>query len=449
MVRRPNILLITWHDLGDWLGCYGHADIRSPHTDAFARGGARFTNCFSTAPVCCPSRASMFTGLPPHATGVLGQINRGFDMHRHLRTLPQALKDAGYSTYVIGNNHACQDPSWLGFERALDADDADKPRLAREVFGAHRPSAHSPFFLHIPTTSVHRPFGNDVDESVAERLNVPPYIPDERAPRIDLACFYDYIQRADRQLGQILSALDETGHTNGTLAIFTTDHGAGIPRAKHTLYDQGLKIALMMRWPGVIPPDTSFDALISNADLFPTIMALIGRDDLTPGDIHGIGFHPLFQGSDHRERSEVYAEHTYSVMYYPMRAIRTRTHKYILNFSPGKPIMMEPGAIHRFGARLIEQWYSAPVPREELYDLESDPDEFSNLAMNPRYDAVRRDLRQRLTATLRESNDPLLLGPVPDPAGPGTQARHIQRLWSEDDGLFHVDLPDIWKNTPS
>ncbi len=159
MVRRPNILLITWHDLGDWLGCYGHADIRSLHADAFAQGGARFTNCFSTAPVCCPSRASMFTGLPPHATGVLGQINRGFDMHRHLRTLPRALKDAGYSTYVIGNNHACQDPLWLGFVRALDADDADKPRLAREVFDAHRPSGDSPFFLHIPTTSVHRPLG--------------------------------------------------------------------------------------------------------------------------------------------------------------------------------------------------------------------------------------------------------------------------------------------------
>lgn len=445
----PNILVIQWHDLGDWLGCYGKDDIASPNADDLARSGARFTQCFSTAPVCCPSRASMFTGMLPHATGVLGQINRGFDMHRDLRTLPQVLKDAGYATYVIGNNHACQDASWLGFDSVENGEDDEKPDLARRVFETHRTSRRSPFYLHIPTFQVHRPFGNSFDESVAERLNVPHHIPDERAPRVDLACFHDYIRRADILLGQTLVALDETGHAGNTLVIFTTDHGAGLPRAKHTLYDQGLRIALVMRWPDVIPSNTSFNSLISNADMLPTILGLIGREDLAPGGIHGIGFHGVFRGGDHPERGELFAEHTYSVMYHPVRAIRTRRHKYILNFAPGTPIMMEPGAIHRFGLPLIEQWYSAPLPGEELYDLESDPDEFNNLVTNPRFDAVRRDLHRRLIATLRESNDPLLHGHVPDPAGPHTPTQHVDHLWLEREGLFQVDLPGIWRSTPS
>lgn len=444
----PNLLIITWHDLGNWLGCYGQPDIQSPHADTLGQQGARFTGCYSTAPVCCPSRASMFTGLFPHATGVLGQINRGFDMDRRLRTLPQTLQDAGYATYVIGNNHASQDAEWLGFDYTEDASDEEKPRLAREIFETHRSARKSPFFVHIPTHHVHRPFGDEYDAAHAAHLTVPPFIPDAAGSRVDLASFHVYIRRSDLVLGQILAALDETGHADNTLVVFTTDHGAGFPRAKHTLYDQGLTIALLMRWPGVIPPNSRFDTLISNTDVFPTIMALIGREDLIPADIAGVRFDRLFDGGPHAERAEIIAEHTYSAMYYPQRAIRTRTHKYILNFAPGTPIIMAPGAIHRFGKRLIEEWYSAPMPAEELYDVASDPDEFSNLATDPRYGLIRRELQRRLITTLQRSGDPLLLGPIPDPAGTHTQAQHFDHLWSKHDGQFRIDLPRVWAEAP-
>ena len=105
--KRPNIVLVLWHDLGDWLGCYGYQPTPSPHADALSRQGVRLTNYFSACPICCPSRAAMLTGLLPHANGVNGQINRGWDLDRHISPLAQILRDEGYTTYLVGCSHAC------------------------------------------------------------------------------------------------------------------------------------------------------------------------------------------------------------------------------------------------------------------------------------------------------------------------------------------------------
>jgi len=113
-MKRPNIILITWRDLGDWLGCYERRDVKSPCLDRLAGEGARFTNYFASAPQCSPSRASIVTGRMPHTTGVLGLTHRGFDMHRQQATLPQALRHAGYTTHLIGIQHECRDPEWEG-----------------------------------------------------------------------------------------------------------------------------------------------------------------------------------------------------------------------------------------------------------------------------------------------------------------------------------------------
>ena len=118
--QRPNILLIVWHDLGDWLGCYGFAPSPSPHLDAFAAQGTRLNRCFSSAPICCPSRAAMLSGIPPQASGMIGQVNRGWDMRAHIETLPGDLHDMGYETRLIGFGVGFRSRSVIIVRRSTD-----------------------------------------------------------------------------------------------------------------------------------------------------------------------------------------------------------------------------------------------------------------------------------------------------------------------------------------
>ena len=136
-------------------------------------------------------------------------------------------------------------------------------------------------------------------------------------------------------------------------------------------------------------------------------------------------------------------------MYYPARAIRTERYKYIVNFRPNQPLILEPHIITQCGEQMVNQYYSSPLPGEELYALQEDPHEFHNLANNLHYGQVRRDLRSQLFTYLRQSKDPLLDGPVTDPSGDHTPARTFERLWRRtDDGLYEIDLPPIWQNLP-
>jgi len=439
-MKRPNIILITWHDLGDWLGCYERRDVKSPCLDRLAGEGARFTNYFASAPQCSPSRASIVTGRMPHTTGVLGLTHRGFDMHRQQATLPQALRHAGYTTHLIGIQHECRDPEWEGYDdiraRGRDAKAAADQAEAflHEMAGEHRP----PFFLAIGTTDVHRPFGHGHDETLPRRIELPPYLPDRDVARLDMATLCRCIEKADRHMGRVLDAVDRAGLADSTLVVFTTDHGPAIPRAKQTLFDPGLRTALLMRWPGTIAAQARYDQLLSNVDLMPTLLDLV-RAEAPPG-MQGHSFKALLTGKAYEPRDAIFAELTWHCHYRPMRAIRTREHKYIMNLCPGLPMLVEDGAIVRYGPKLIERCYGEPRPQEELYDLELDPWEKHDIARDPRYKAIRDDLRSRLMAWMKDTDDPILDGPVPNPE-PETAKREF---WIKKGGRFQMDPKGDW-----
>ena len=192
--------------------------------------------------------------------------------------------------------------------------------------------------------------------------------------------------------------------------------------------------------------------LLSNLDFMPTLLDLIGLNNAMPeNQDHGRSFArllvdgPTDQFQEWVRRDEIFAEHTYGIMYSPTRGIRTGDYKYIANFEPRAPIMHEPFVVHRCGEEKVNEWFSAPVPPEELYDLTEDPMETRNLANSPMLGAIRRELRKRLFAFMEHTGDPLLKGPVLDPSGENTQGKTIEREWKEDDrGLYHSDLPPIW-----
>jgi len=445
-MARPNVLVVTWHDLGDWLGCYGR-DVESPNVDAFAEEGVLLENYFATAPNCCPSRASMMTGRLPHLCGVYGQTNRGWDMDRDVRTFPQCFRDAGYDTHLYGVGHESTDPEWEGYDRHHDSGERDPVEVAREVFD--RDDEDDPFYLNVGTHAVHRPFPAEYDESIAESIDIPPYLPDTGEVRVDLARFHEYIRRTDEGFGELLSALDDGAQREETLVVFTTDHGAPIPRGKKTLYDPGIKIACAMRWPGVIEPGTE-DALLSNVDFMPTVLDLLGIEG-DRGTLEGRSFAELIDrradAAEYDPREAVYAENTYAVTYDPLRCIRTGDHKLILNFDHGSPIVMEPHPVEQYGAETIDGWFSAPIPEEQLFDLVADPWELGNRAPDPRKDDVRRDLRRRLIARFRETDDRILDGPIPDPVSPEDPRDTFETMWDRDgDGLYHVSLPEQWQD---
>ena len=441
--EKPNILMILWHDVGDHLGCYNYPAVRSPNVDRIAREGIALDRYFAACPICGPSRAATMTGLLPHQTGVLGQVGRGWDMLRDIVPLPQHLKGAGYKTALLGICHEAQDPQWLGYDQVIQVSDKTIPDHVGRLLAQYK-KAESPFFIYVATAGVHRPNGDTYEQEVYENLELPAYLPDTKEARKDMACFYRHIEETDALVGNMLDALDENGLAEDTLVIFTTDHGPPFPRSKAALYDPGLKIALAARWPGRFEPGKRVDALLSNTDFMPTLLDLVGVQ-LSGSDIlYGRSFVHLLNrtGTLQQCRDAIIAEHTYAAIYTPQRCIRTDRYKFILNFQPGSPNQMEPGFSYRVGFEQIAEHYSGPVPEEELYDLEADPNEFCNLALSPRHGKIRRSLRQRLMSVLRDTDDPILKGPVADPSGDHTPFRTLDHMWTRDeDSNFAFDIP--------
>ena len=392
------------------------------------------------------------TGLIPHANGMSGQVNRGWDMSHDLVPLPRVLQDAGYRTYMTSFTHESGDSEWEGYQEISRVKDEEKPAYVGTVFERHE-NESAPFLLSVNTQAVHRPFGDEHDEELVNLISVPGWMPEDPCMRIDIACFHRYVRASDALVGRVLEQLEKHDLAENTLVIFTTDHGMPFARAKHTLFDPGLKIAFTARWPGMIRENAACSELLSNLDFMPTVLDLVGLHDKMPASQnHGHSFARLLIDGDPvnyaewTPRTEVFAEHTYGVMYSPTRGIRTERYKYIVNFEPRSPIMHEPFVVHRCGEEKVNNWFSAPVPPEELYDLQNDPTETKNLANSPLHDAIRRDLHNRLFDFLESTNDMLLEGPVPDPCGKHTSGKTIPGEWRKDArGMFHSHLPPIWR----
>jgi len=434
VATRPNILAILPHDVGDWLGCYGHSYVRTPHLDRLAHEGTTFDQYFCTAPTCSASRASIMTGYMPHTTGVLGLLHRGFDMSRNVVTLPQRLRDGGYRTTLIGLGHECRDPVWEGYaDVRTTRKDAAWVSAEAERFLENEGGDERPFFLMLGTREAHRPFGKEYDEADVDLVKVPPYLPDEVVVRKDLARYIRDMERLDSCIGRVLSALERTGLAESTIVLFTTDHGPPLPRAKTTMYDPGLKTALLMRWPGFIPSGAREDALLSNVDLTPTLLDLVGID--VPSDLHGVNFAPRLTGKKRDQpREHLFAEMTWHGHYRPMRAIRTERYKYILNLPPtvGLPLPPEDGCAE-YGRRIVETHFATPRPDAELYDLEQDPNETSNLC-GEGYSDVEQHLRGLLQRWMKETRDPVLHGPVANPE----PERAKREFWVESGRGFRL-----------
>jgi arylsulfatase A-like enzyme len=414
MIKNPNIILISCHDIGQHLGCYGIETIHTPALDQFAAEGCRFESSFCAAPQCSPSRASIYTGRYPHNNGVMGLIHDNFawDLNPGEQHLADILQSAGYRTGLIGIQHETLHPEKHGFADLKQKwEPCEKVAQTSVKYLNEISKTSQPFYLQVGFWEPHRKFdwgGATPDDS--KGVTVPPYLVDSPSARREFAEFQGIIRKVDRAIGTILKAIDDNGLVENTITIFTADHGIPFPKAKCSLYDPGIEVAFIIRWPDRgWGGNRTFSELISNVDYLPTLLEAAGIP--IPENVQGNSLVSLLDGKEYRPREEIFAEMTYHDYYDPRRCIRTSDYKLIVNFSTA-PFFQNPSQTWRPATITVkpEDPTYAYHPHIELYDLNKDPLEFNNVENQPEYEEHKQRLTEKLYNWMNTTHDPLLFG---------------------------------------
>jgi N-sulfoglucosamine sulfohydrolase len=408
---RPNIVWIVGEDMGPELGCYGDTNALTPNLDRLAREGARFTRAFTHAPVCAPSRSGLITGMYPTTTGAHHMRS---ELLAPPRTFTSHLRDAGYFVAWPGKTD-------FNFKVPKDAFDTTTNWMRR--------SLRQPFFAYINFNVSHesqiRTNGGQARRNVARlkpnefrdpaKMVLPPYHPDTPETRRDLANYYNLCTTVDYSAGDVLEYLEKNGLATNTIVIFFGDHGRGLPRSKRWVYDSGIRVPLIVRWPGMIKPGTVREDLVAFVDFAPTMLALAGAAIAT--NMQG----QVFLGPKTApERKYIFAARD-RMDEAPdrIRAVRSKDFKYIRNFRPELPYaqridymeLMPTMRVWRqmnYDGKLNSTqklFFSATKPPEELYDVNADPHEVRNLAADPKFTPVLKEMRAALERWMTETRD--------------------------------------------
>jgi N-sulfoglucosamine sulfohydrolase len=467
---KRNVVMIVADDHGRDAGCYGNADARTPNLDKLAADGTRFDNAFCTTASCSASRSVILSGLHNHLNGQYGHQHHfhHFSSFPSVKSLPVLLAGAGYRTAQVGKYHVAPEEVYR-FQTYLTGNPggARNPvSMAEKCRGVIAAKDDRPFFLYFATADPHRGggtvgddpqkpdrFGNgpkyDGVKEVAHdpaKLTVPPFLPDTPACRAELAQYYQSVSRVDQGVGRLVEILKECGEYDNTLILYLSDNGMAFPGSKTTLYEPGMRLPLVVRSPDQKTRGKATDALVSWADLTPTVLAFAGVKEVAgppavgqpgpevpspkakkgkepakakPYEFHGRSFLGVLDTPSAKGWDEVYASHTFHeiTMYYPMRVVRTRQYKLTLNLAHQLPfpfasdleasatwksVGKDPEAL--YGKRKVKDFVQRP--RYELYDLTADPHEVKNLADDPKHAAVLKNIQDKLKAFQERTGDP-------------------------------------------
>jgi N-sulfoglucosamine sulfohydrolase len=417
----PNILYIHSHDTGRWVEPYGYP-VQTPNIQKLAEEGVLFRKAFCAAPTCSGSRACLLTGQYAHSNGMVGLAHRGFPLKDYRHHIVHTLHELGYWSGLVGEQHISKKPEVIGYDEVIKIDTHHVDDVTPVTLDILSRRLKQPFFLSVGFFETHREFFHPSSPKKANYVLPPPNLPDTPQTRQDMAKFYASARSLDQGVGTVLDALDAAGIAENTLVICTTDHGIAFPGCKATLYDRGLGVMLILRGPGGFTGGKAIDALVSHIDLFPTVCDLVGVAH--PAWLQGQSLLPLVSGQATEIRDALFAEKTYHVAYEPERCIRTHRWKYIRRFDDYPwPVLPNTDDSPSKDLLLAHGWAKRPIPAEQLYDLVFDPNEARNIVDDPAVADVLEEMRGRLKNWMRETQDPLLDGPVPAPKGAELNSR--------------------------
>lgn len=410
----PNVLYIHSHDTGRYVQPYGF-QVPTPNIQMLADQGVLFRQAFCAAPTCSGSRASLLTGLYCHNNGMFGLAHRGWKLNDYSRHWVHTLRDSGYRSFLIGEQHISLDPGVIGYDEVVPVDQNHAHFVAPLTIKTLREAPPEPWFMSVGFFETHREFS--APTSVRDTLySLPPEnLPDTLVTRRDMAEFKASARSLDQGIGAVLHALHDFGLVENTVVICTTDHGIAFPGAKATLFDRGIGVMMIVRGPG-FPAGKVVDAPVSHLDVYPTLCDLAGTEH--PRWLQGRSLMPLVRGEVESLHDAIFAETTFHAAYQPHRAIRTERWKYIRRFDEyPHPVLANCDDSESKELLVAAGWGEQEVPEEQLYDLVLDPQEGNNLVGDPSKAEVLAELRERLEAWMRETEDPLLDGPVAPPEG--------------------------------
>ena len=455
---KPNIVWIVAEDLSPIIPAYGDSTVRTPNIDRLAREGVVYTNVFSPSGVCAPSRCAIATGMYPSSIGghnmrvqyvkshmdQIGLILYEIVPPPEVKMMSQVLRENGY----FCSNNDKQDYQFTPPVTAWD-------ETSLKAHWRHRKEGQ-PFFsiFNIGVTHeghVTRPYrkqlmryhdpefpesiGNpaNFDELITEKewaLNipedldvpVPPYLPSTDVALKDIRRVYSNIIELDRQIGIILNQLEEDQVLDSTIVFFYSDHGGPLPRQKRLIYDSGIKVPMVIRYPGQIGAGYFDDQLISFIDLAPTLFSIAGIK--IPDYVQGKAFSGIYRSRNERKYIHAAADR-FDAQVDMIRAVRDERFKYLLNFYPDRPYYLpikyrEQMTIMQELLRLNEidsldtyqsQWFRENKVKEELFDTWEDPYELHNLANDPEYADKLDELRIECSRWMESIND---MGEIPE-----------------------------------
>jgi N-sulfoglucosamine sulfohydrolase len=395
---------------------YGATDVSTPNMQRLASEGMLFTQAFVASPSCAPSRAALLTGLMPARNGA--EANHTYTKDTAL-SLPQRMKDLGFETAAFGKvAHGKKDIERHGFDTHDSRYDAEFV----ESFLRTR-DASKKLCLFVGTHEPHVPWAENKGYDL-ERVNIPDHWIDTPETRSQRTRYYTDVTTTDSQLGQIMDLADKYLGSEKTLFLYTSDHGTQWPFGKWNLYDAGIRVPFIVRWPGHIAAASKSDAMIQWIDLLPTLIDLAGGRPFSKDPANGTSFAPVLLGKKTSHRSEIYTTHNNDgrVNAYPIRSVRTTDFKYILNLHPDwahtthidQGLGSGDGWIYFLAwvdkaktdakaKRILDRYYRRPL--EELYELATDPHEQINLAENPDYKETLEQLRQKMKQWMTEKGD--------------------------------------------
>ncbi|MDT8391268.1 MAG: sulfatase [Lentisphaeria bacterium] len=448
-IQRPNIIFILTDDQRwDAMSCLGHPFLKTPNMDRIRREGALFKNAFVTTSLCSPARASFLTGAYAHSHGVIGNWGCEFD-HEETPSFPRVLKDAGYETAFVGKWHMGKNARprpgfdyWLSFRGQGVYTDPTLNENGREFHAKGyitdlltdyavqyiTKERQKPFCLYLSHKAVHSPFtpaprhaGDFTDAPLPQPPNThdtfagkpawlrggPAYskgqndgatVPDSTPPQqwdpteVRRRGYLRTIAAVDDGIGRIFKTLEERGELDRTIIMFAGDngyfHGEHARGDKRLMYEESIRIPLIMRYPPAVKPNSTVDQMALNIDVAPTLLDLAGVP--APVSMQGRSMVPLLEGETDGWRA--------SFLY-----------EYWMDLTDRVPRML---GVRTEGWKLIR--YPDIDDIDEMYDLKNDPYEMTNLALDPNYAGKRERLSLELDRLMKETG----YGAKPIPQSP-------------------------------